>query len=105
MQIEIDPVILSDFKSPEKNLLCSILLRAWADLDSSCKFTQSDAYNWINCRIPDPMDKWSFIWVCDTLGLSSIKIRKVMMTISFHEQVQKLQPDRYRKQKKVHCAI
>ena len=99
MLAELKSGVYQENRSPEKNLICAILLRAWADLDSSSKFVQIDAYNWVNTKLVDESTKWSFIWVCEILGLNSNKVKKVMMSIPFHQQVQKLQPDRYKKKK------
>jgi len=89
--------VFVEFSSPEKNLLCSILLRAWADLDISDRFIQNDAYNWINTKLVPATEKWSFLWVCGELGLNPKTVKRMMMSIPFHLQVQKLQPERHKR--------
>lgn len=90
-----DTTILGIYKSPEKNLLASIILRAWADLDSSHRLIQADAYHWINIKYST--GPFSFFFCCEFLNLDPIKTRYKMMSSPFHREVQKLQPDRYKK--------
>lgn len=95
MSLEIAP---SD-RSPERNLLCAILLRAWADLDSNHRITQTEAFNWIDLRFSK--GEWSFAWLCEKLDLQACQVRKKMLEIPFYQSVQKVQADRYDKKKSI----
>lgn len=88
---------ISSNGSPEKNLLSAILLRAWADLDNVEPLIQKDAYNWIDLRYSNGAEKWSFIWICDVLGLESSEVRNLMLAHTFTHKVQKLHPYRYKR--------
>lgn len=91
--------MVQEERSPERNLLCAILLRAWADLDSNHRITQAEAYNWIDLRYSK--GEWSFSWVCEKLDLEACQVRKKMLEIPFYQSVQKVQADRYDKKKSI----
>lgn len=83
--------------NPERQLLAAILLRAWADLDSVDKFIRNDAYYWLDLGYDV---EWSFVWICEALGLNAKKVKKNMLSKPFYESVQKVPEERYGKVKK-----
>ena len=104
MSWSFQDVDLGRLRSSERNLLCAILLRAWADLDSINRFIRNDAYNWLDLR-ENPNQAWTFPWICIQLGLNARATRKKMVQNPFYEMVQKVTPERYGRTKKAHCGI
>lgn len=54
--------------SSEHQLLYAMLIRSWADLDSTCRFIQANSYNWITQKknillIPGRFSGFAIIWI------------------------------------------
>ena len=95
----LDTTILGETKTPERNLLASILFRAFSDLDNANPVIQKDAYNWVFMQYNHCDEKWSFKWVCGWLDLDPEALRQLMLNTSFTQKIQKLKKDRYKRKK------
>ena len=76
--------IIQQFQVPEQRLICSMVLRAWADLSSCDRFVQNDAFYWIS-DTKEPHPKWSFGWCCAHLNLDYKHVQKRIMTMPFYK--------------------
>jgi hypothetical protein len=68
--------------TPEKRLLVSMVLRAWADLSSPNRFIQNDAYYWITS---DDSEKkgWSFAWCCNAIDVDPYQVKSAILKNPF----------------------
>ena len=81
-----------DVSIPERNLICAMIIRAWADLGSTDDTIFRDSYKWVNGR---KTTRFSFYWCSMSINLCPLMLRRKILSIPFSEQVNKLQEERH----------